>query len=73
MCCLFLFCVWMCLQALDILKTADVHRGKENRIQRDGTNEQRDIKKPSWVQGGTPPVISWFINHSKYRYIYHKP
>ena len=20
-----------------------------------------------------PPVISWFINHSKYRYIYHKP
>ena len=21
-------------------------------------------------QGGAPPVISWFINHSKYRYIY---
>ena len=20
------------------------------------------------IQGGTPPVISWFINHSKYRY-----
>ena len=20
-----------------------------------------------------PPAISWFINHSKYRYIYHKP
>ena len=20
-----------------------------------------------------PPVINWFINHSKYRYIYHKP
>ena len=43
----FVLCVWMCFQALDILKTADVHRGKENRIQRDGTNEQRDIKKPS--------------------------
>ena len=25
------------------------------------------------VRRGTPPVISWFINHSKYRYIYHKP
>ena len=24
------------------------------------------------IQGGTPPVISWFINHRKYRYIYHK-
>ena len=20
-----------------------------------------------------PPVVSWFMNHSKYRYIYHKP
>jgi hypothetical protein len=29
--------------------------------------------RPGDVRRGTPPVISWFINHSKYRYIYHKP
>ena len=25
------------------------------------------------VQGGAPPVISWFITPNKYKYIYHKP
>ena len=31
--------------------------------------ENRDIK----LQGGAPPVISWFITPIKYKYIYHKP
>ena len=26
-----------------------------------------------FVQDGAPPVISWFKNHSNYRYIYHRP
>ena len=36
------------------------------------TNLQMSISK-NGVQGGAPPVISWFINHSKYRYKSHKP
>ena len=27
----------------------------------------------SILQGGAPPVVSWFITPIKYRYIYHKP
>ena len=26
-----------------------------------------------WLQGGAPPVISWFISPSNYSYKYHKP
>ena len=33
-----------------------------------------DWRYPSLViQGGAPPVISWFITPEQYRYIYHKP
>ena len=33
----------------------------------------KDVVLPVSVQGDAPPVISWFINYSKYRYLYHKP
>ena len=26
-----------------------------------------------YIYNVVPPAISWFINHSKYRYIFHKP
>ena len=31
------------------------------------------LRPKCYLQGGAPPVISWFITSIKYRYIYHKP